>query len=62
MQGECTRALLQAAMVVAPTGKEQQGFAKIVRAMEGAGEDDGQIALNLAQALVDGLKLGHWPS
>lgn len=53
--------MLASAICLAPTGKEQEGFAKIVRDMEGAGEEPEAICLTIASAIVDGLRHNNWP-
>lgn len=53
--------ILEVAVIVSPTDKEQQAFARIYRDMQDAGESPKSIIVALAGAVQDGLKHGNWP-
>jgi hypothetical protein len=54
--------LLAAAMEVSPTGIEQTAFGLIVNNMRNAGESDRVVSIELASAILDGLRYGNWPN
>lgn len=55
-------AMLTAAQHVAPNAAAQEGFAEIRRVMQGCNEPDNKITLEIASAVVDGLRYGNWPN
>lgn len=59
---EAIRLLLQVAMIVSPTSKEQEGFSTMVQDMRGVGESPLTITGALVDAISDGLKHGNWPN
>lgn len=61
MSVHAKRLLLSAAMHLAPTGREQQAFTRLVNAMELAGESDTSTCQALLAMMLDGLRNGNWP-
>ena len=53
--------LLQAAMLVSPTGKEQRAFTAMVHEMDAAAETELAVCTALSGAITDGLRYGNWP-
>jgi hypothetical protein len=53
--------LMAAAMELAPTGKEQVGFGRIVSNMGMAHESDKQICIELLSSMLDGVRNDNWP-
>jgi len=52
--------LLQAAMELSPTAREQEAFSAMVNTMRGAGESQRAITVALLQAMLDGVQHGTW--
>jgi hypothetical protein len=54
-------AALQLAMLVSPTGKEQEAFSEMLSEMNMAGVEQSEQLEWLLSAILDGLRHGNWP-
>lgn len=61
MHNEAKQHLLSAAMLLAPTGKEQQAFVQYFKDVESSGHDARKEARLIVGGLYDGLAYGNWP-
>ncbi len=52
--------LLSAANIMAPNGKVQQAFGKLINACERDGMDDDHILKQIVGSIFDGLAYGNW--
>jgi len=59
---EANRHLMAVAVLVSPTGKEQEAFGRMCNLMYGDGLVEKEIFLGLLGAIQDGVKNGNWPT
>jgi hypothetical protein len=60
--GEAVRHALSIAMLVSPTGVEQEAFARMHNAAYGERRNHKDVLLDMLGAIQDGVRHGNWPA